>query len=128
MASAIDLYYLERQLANQGTTALKSAFKSAINSTTGAKTFTALNTANSRAVYKDQRLQRITIQAPHYIFKQNHGFEGTKSNGINMRLKETDVLSKAIDTSNILNTLADGIAEIRLSQVTALINFSKNGR
>jgi len=127
MASAIDLYNLERQLATKGTAALKSALKNAINSTVGFKTFAALNQANSRAVYRDQRLQRITIQAPHYIFKQNYGFEGTKSNGINMRLKETDVLAKALDTSNILNTLADGISEIRLSQVAALIKFSNNG-
>lgn len=128
MASAIDLYNLEKQLAKKGTTALKVALKNAINSTVEIKTFAALNTANSRAVYKDQRLQRITIQAPHYVFKQNYGFEGSKSNGINMRLNQTDVLSKALDSSNILNTLADGIAEIRLSQVTTLINFSKNGR
>jgi hypothetical protein len=128
MASAIDLYNLERQLANKGTSSLKVALKNAINSTAGIKTFAALNTANSRAVYKDQRLQRITIQAPHYIFKQNYGFEGSKSNGVNMRLKKTSVIAKALDTSNILNTLADGISEIRLSQVSSLIHFSLNGR
>lgn len=128
MASAIDLYNLEKQLGSKSAATLKSGLKNAINSTTGANTFAALNTANSRAVYKDQRLQRITIQAPHYIFKQNYGFEGSKSNGINMRLKETDVLSKALDTSNILNILADSIADIRLSQVTSLINFGNYGR
>lgn len=128
MASAIDLYNLERQLANKGTSALKIALKNAINSTVGIKSFESLNSANSRAVFRDQRLQRITIQAPHYIFKQNFGFEGSKSNGINMRLEATSVLSKALDSSNILNTLADGIADIRLSQVSALINFQKNGR
>lgn len=128
MASVIDLYNLEKQLGNKSAAALKTALKNAINSTVGALTFAALNTANSKAVFKDHRLQRIVIQAPHYIFKQNYGFEGSKSNGINMRLGSTDVLSKALNSSNILNTLADDIADIRLSQVTALINFSNNGR
>jgi hypothetical protein len=128
MLSLIDLYNLEKQLGSKSAAALKTALKNAINSTVGAKTFAALNAANARAVFKDNRLQRITIQAEHYIFKQNYGFEGSKSNGINMRLQSTDVLAKALNTSNILNTLADGIADIRLSQVTALINFSGNGR
>lgn len=128
MASAVDLYYLEKQLASKSTTDLKNALKIAIASTTLSKTGKAMSDAGSRAVFKNNRLERITIRAPHYIFKQNFGFEGSKSNGINMRMKATDVLSKALDSSQVLENLADSISEIRLSQVTALINFSKNGR
>lgn len=40
-----------------------------------------------------------------------------------MRLKATDVIAKAIDSSNVLEILADEISEIRLSEVTARINF-----
>lgn len=128
MAGAIDIKTLEKELASKTTSALKSALKSAIAQTTNAKSGLAQKQATSGAVFKFDRLQRITIKAPHYIFKQNYGFEGTKSNGITMRLKATEVVEQAINTGAILENLADGISEIRLSQVAAIINFGKNGR
>ena len=128
MAGIMDIYMLERELASKTTSTVKRDLKSAISATSHAKTGEALKKASSRSVFKHDRLQRIAIKAPYYIFMQNYGFEGSKSNGVNMRLKETSVIAKALDTSNILNTLADGISEIRLSQVSTLINFSKNGR
>lgn len=121
--SAIDFYQLERKLANTATRSIANALKTAIDRTTQKKSGTALQQAGSRAVYKQERLQRITLKAPHYIFKQHYGFEGTKKNGINMRLKPTDVLNIAINSSNALEELIDGIGEIRADQVTAKINF-----
>lgn len=121
--SAIDLYNLEKQIANRSVTAIRTGTKRAIGETTNSKSGEALRQAGSRAVFKDNRLQRITIRAPHYIFKQHYGFEGSKKNGVMMRLKPTDVISKALEYSNVLETLADEIAEIRLSEVTSKINF-----
>ena len=121
--SAIDLYNLEKGLANRSTKAIRTGIRNAILATTKNKSGLALNTAGSRAVFKDQRLQRITIKSQDYIFKQNYGFEGQKKNGIMMRLKATSVIARALETSNVLETLADEIAEIRLSEVTAKINF-----
>ena len=121
--SAIDLYNLEKGLANRSTKAIRTGIRNAILATTKNKSGLALNTAGSRAVFKDQRLQRITIKAQDYIFKQHYGFEGQKKNGIMMRLKATNVIARALETSNVLETLADEIAEIRLSEVTAKINF-----
>jgi len=123
MSSAIDRYNQEKKLAGITTRALRSGLRNAIDRTTNRKTGTAVNEAGSRAVFKDQRLQRVTLRAPHYIFKQHYGFEGNKKNGIMMRLKPTDVLTKAIEQANVLETLADGIAEIRMDEVTARINF-----
>lgn len=123
IASAVDLYNIEKAIASKGTKAISSALKFAIDRTTYKKSGEAIKLASSRAVFKDNRLQRLTLRAPHYIFKQHFGFEGTKKNGINMRLKPTGVLNIAVDRSNILETLADEIAEVRLSEVTSKINF-----
>jgi hypothetical protein len=123
MSSAIDRYNQEKKLAGVTTRALSSGLRNAIDRTTNRKTGTAVNEAGSRAVFKDQRLQRVTLRAPHYIFKQHYGFEGNKKNAIMMRLRPTDVLTKAIEQANVLETLADGIAEIRMDEVTARINF-----
>lgn len=128
MPSFVDLYFLEKDLANKATSSLKNALISSISSTTISRTGLALRTAGSRSVFKEERLQRITIRAPHYIFKNNFGFEGTKKNGVVMRLKATGVINMALEKSNVLETLADGISEIRLSQVTSKINFKKDGR
>ena len=128
MAGAIDILSLEKELASKSTNAIKSSLKSIIRSTTHSRTGNALRVASAGSRFKNDRLQRITIKAPHYIFKQNYGFEGTKSNGINMRLQQTSVIEKALDQSNVLETLADTLSEIRLSQVAAIIQFNRNGR
>ncbi len=134
MVSAVDRYNLEKKLAGTATRSLRTGMRYAIDRTTndarviGGKYIyrnsgLALKDAGSRAVFKDQRLQRLTLRAPHYIFKQHFGFEGNKKNGIMMRLRATDVLNKALEQANVLETLADGIAEIRMDEVTARINF-----
>jgi len=134
---SVDLYQLERDLARKTTALIRGSLRSAIRSTvsdkktilSGGKTYTYDNTGNalkksgSRAVFKYDRLQRITIKAPQYIFQQQYGFEGRKSNGVNMRLKATDVITQTLSSSRVLDTLADEISEIRLSQITAKINF-----
>lgn len=122
---SVDLYQLEKQLATRTTASLRRSIRSAIQQTTNSKTSTgeALKRSGSRAVFKFDRLQRITIRAPHYIFKQHHGFEGPKKNRVNMRLKATGVITQAVNSTNVINTLADEISEIRLSQITAKINF-----
>jgi hypothetical protein len=124
--SAIDLYNLEKKAAGNATRSIRSGLKSAIAKTTFKQSGTALNQAGSRAVFKDNRLQRVTIKAPHYIFKQHHGFEGKKKNGIMMRLRSTGVINIALDETNVLETLADQISDIRASKVESAINFERN--
>jgi hypothetical protein len=121
--SSIDLYNLEKRAAGRSVTSIRYGIKSAINQTTNSKSGLALSSAGARSVFKDNRLQRIALKAQHYIFKQHHGFEGNKKNGIMMRLKQTSVITKALDDSKILETLADELSEIRLSEVTSRINF-----
>lgn len=137
MPGAVDTYQLERNLANKTTRVLRTAVRSAISKTVSDKrivqsggnsylydnTGNAIKQAGSRSVFKNGRLQRFTIRAPHYIFKQQYGFEGTKSNGVNMRLNATTVINKALEEANILESVADEISEIRMEEVISIINF-----
>lgn len=123
----MDTYSLEKELANKSTRILRAALRNAIKTTSVRRSGLALR-AGSRAAFKDRRLQRLIIKAPHYVFKQHYGFEGAKSNGVNMRLAPTDVLTKAVESSDVLETLIDGIAQIRTEQVIAAINFTKDGK
>lgn len=126
MPGVVDTLQLEKALASKTTRALTSSFKSAVYKTTHSRTGEAKRITGSRAVFKFNRLQRIVLKAPGYIFKQNYGFEGTKSNGVNMRLQATAVIDLALNDPKILNDLADGITNIRGEQVLAAINFDLN--
>ena len=124
--SAVDLYNAERQAASKATATVRSGVRSAISRTTDKRSGQALKAVGSRFVFKDNRLQRVTIKSNDYIFKQHYGFEGTKKNGVNMRLRATGVINLALQNTNVLETLADSIGEIRADQITAKINFPVN--
>lgn len=121
--SAVDLYNLERKAGGNAAKILRVGLRAAISETFNTTAGGESRKATSRAVYKEDRLQRITIKAPSYIFKQHFGFEGRKKNGVNMRLKSTDVINKALLKSNVLEKLADDIANIRIDQFALKINF-----
>ena len=125
MTGAIDIAQREKEITSQAVKKLRAAVRQAVASTSQSRTGEALKMANAGSRFKFGRLQRITMKAPYYTLMQNYGFEGQKSNGVNQRLIATDVFAKAIDSSNILETLADEISEVRLDQVTALIKFKK---
>ena len=76
-----------------------------------------------KARFSQNQLRRIVIDAPKYIFIQNYGFEGTKRNGINMRLKAKRTIDDAIKDTDIMNYLADHISELRADDIVAV--FSK---
>lgn len=125
MAGKIDIAQKEKEIASVAVNKLRIAVRQQIGNTSTKRTGEALKIGNAGSRFKFGRLQRITMKAPYYIFMQNYGFEGSKKNGVNQRLKATDVLTKAIESSNILENLADDISELRLDQVAALIQFKK---
>lgn len=125
MAGAIDTLKREKEITATAVKKLRAAVREQISKTSNIKTGQAIRIGGASSRFKNNRLQRIVIQAPHYVFKQNYGFEGRKSNSVNQRLKATDVFSKALDSANILEKLADDISELRIEQVTALINFNR---
>ncbi|WP_417365576.1 hypothetical protein [Flavobacterium beibuense] len=126
MASAVDLYLLEKSIGNNAAKQLRNAFRKAIRSTVNVKGESKKATVNAR--YKAKRLDRLTFSAPHYIFKLNYGFEGTKKNGVNMRLKATNVLNIALEDSGILEALANDISELRAEEIITALNFIRSGR
>lgn len=129
MPEILDTLIQEKQLAKKETQRLRRAFKKSIKQSVNVTSSGEAKKATVRSRFKRGRLDRLIFVAPDYIFKQHYGFEGTKKNGVAMRLKSTNVLNKAIDGSNVLETLADGIADIRAEQVMFQINFNNtNGR
>lgn len=125
MTGLIDMISKEKEVTGKAVKQLRSTVKDQISKTTDSKSGQALRTGGAGSRFKNNRLQRITLSAPYYIFMQHYGFEGKKSNGVNQRLKATDVFTKAIQSANVLETLANEISEIRLDQVSALIKFQK---
>lgn len=125
MTGIIDITQKEKEITSQAVKKLRSAVRQEISNTSELRTGVASRTGGAGSRFKYGRLQRITMSAPYYIFMQHYGFEGKKSNSVNQRLKATDVFAKALDSSKILETLADEISELRLDQVTALIKFNK---
>lgn len=126
MASSVDIYMLEKKIGNEAAVKLRSAFKSAIRNTVNVRGESKNATVRSR--FKDNRLDRISFVAPHYIFKQHYGFEGTKKNGVNMRLKATNVLNKALQSSGILDNLATDLSNLRAEEVLTNISFIPSGK
>jgi hypothetical protein len=125
MAGRIDFIQKEKEIALKAVKKLRGAVRQQIANSSTSRTGNELRLGNAGSRFKDGRLQRLTIKAPYYTFMRNYGFEGKKSNGINMRLKATEAIAKALESSSILDSLADEISEIRLDQVAALIQFKK---
>jgi len=124
MAGTFDILARERQIGNEAVTTLRTDFKEVLSRAINISGASKKSTVRSR--FRDGRLDRLTFVAPDYVFKQNFGFEGQKKNGVNMRLKATDVLNKALQKSGVLVNLADDLAELRAEEIMVKMNF--NGR
>lgn len=119
---ATNLTALEKKLARNEAAKLRRAFRREIKNSTNTITgLAAKSTVRTR--FKRGRLDRLTFVAPQYVFIQHNGFEGKKSNGVTQRLKATNVVNKAVTKSKVLNSLIDGITNIRAEEVTARITF-----
>lgn len=122
MAGVIDTIAAEKALSKKAADILRKNFKNQIKQAVDSKGESKKSTVRTR-FSRDGRLDRITFFAPHYIYKQNYGFEGPKSNNVNMRLKATEVITKTLDTSGFLDTLVTEIAELRGESIIAKMNF-----
>ncbi|MRX40569.1 hypothetical protein GJU43_14870 [Flavobacterium sp. LC2016-23] len=125
MTGTIDILKREKEITANAVKKLRPAVREEVGKSSNSRSGNALRLSGAGSRFKNGRLQRITMSAPYYIFMQHYGFEGKKSNGVNQRLKATDVFTKAIESSNIIESLANEISELRIDQVTALIKFSK---
>lgn len=72
---------------------------------------------NVKTRYNKGQLVRLAINGPKHLFIQNYGFEGVKSNGVNMRLKATNVVTSAIERSKVVDYLAEAISSYRADEI-----------
>ncbi len=110
-----------RKAARKLKTALKNLVQKGFETTQGNS---EILKSTVLAKMDGSELQRLAIKMPHYAFKHHFGFDGVRSNGLKLRLyKQQGFLNKTITEANVLEQLADEIAEIRGEQVTNVINF-----
>ncbi len=113
----------EKQIAQQAVNKLQNAVNHNITQlfdSTGNTGGMRLNTKVKSRFNKGQ-LVRLSVSGPKHLYVQHYGFEGVKKNGINMRLKETNVVNSAIESSNVVEFLAQAIGEARADEV--IVNF-----
>jgi hypothetical protein len=123
MASQLDLFMLEKQAGTQFANRIKRNLLSSIRSKTKKGEGLALK-STVKPFYKNNLLERITIFTPYYIYPILHvGFEGTKSNGINARLKARDFIIDAVERGKAVEELADIIGNQRAEVIVNRINF-----
>ena len=123
MAGQIDLFMLEKQAGTQFANRIKRNLLSSIRSKTQKGSGLA-SKSTVKPIYKNDLLERITIFTPYYIYPILHvGFEGTKSNGINARLKAREFIIDAIENGKIVEELADMIGNQRAEVIVNRINF-----
>ena len=68
-------------------------------------------------------LQALTIKATDATFKQHYGFEGTKSNGVRMKMKPHNHFNKVLNKGTVLDKLINEIGSIRATEITRNIQF-----
>lgn len=111
----------ERDIANQAKAKLKSSVIANIVRTFPSSSGEMKNNTDVKASFNKGQLVRLGISGPKHLYVQNYGFEGVKSNGINQRLKATNVVNNAIEESGIVDFLSEALSEFRAEQIVALI-------
>lgn len=109
----------EREIAQQAKNKLQNAVTHSISrlfEPSGNSGGMRLNTTVQPRFNKGQ-LVRLSVVGPKHLYIQNYGFEGVKSNGINMRLEETNVVNSAIKSSGVVDFLAQALGEARADEI-----------
>ena len=123
MAGELDLFMLEKQAGTQFANRIKRNLLSSIRNKTNKGNGLALK-SNVKPIYKNELLDRITIFTPYYIYPILHiGFEGTKKNGVNFRLKAREFIMDALEQGKAVDELADVIGSQRAEVIVNRINF-----
>lgn len=129
MAGEIDNFLQEKQIGSEFSKRLSRNLKVSIRSKIEKETGRALR-SRVKPVYKSGLLERLTIFTPYYIYPILHiGFEGTKKNGVNQRLKAREFLVDAIENGRFVEDLADVVGANRAEAIMSKIDFKllRNG-
>lgn len=123
MAGQLDIFMLEKQAGTEFANRIKRNLLSSIRSKTKKGEGLALK-STVKPFFKNGLLDRITIFTPYYIYPILHlGFEGTKANGVNVRLKAKEFILDALENGKAVEELADIIGEQRTEVIVNRINF-----
>lgn len=111
----------ERQVGKKYAGLLQGSIRAAINQEQKSFSTLALKTKVVSRM-KNGKLQRLALETTKHSFVHHYGFEGIRSNGKYLNLKEKNHLS-SLRSVKVLNGLADEISSIRGDHVIAQINF-----
>lgn len=125
MPGEIDIFLAEKNIGKEfSTRAKKNLLNSIRRKLKKGKTGNALKTS-VRPVYKNGMLYSLVITTPYYVYPILHmGFEGTKSNGVNQRLRAMNILTDAVENGRLVEDLANQIGELRASQIATRVSFA----
>lgn len=126
-----NLTELEKKAGQKASRTLRRDFKSVLKASIVSRTGEMIRKAGTGVRMKYDALDSIVIRATPATFIQHYGFEGTKKNGVFMRLKSYGHFDHLFDKTNSLETLASEVAELRGEEVetniTNIISVT-NGR
>lgn len=131
MPSAVDAYLAantteisEEAIGKQFANRIKSNLLASIRNKVNSKSGLALKSI-VKPVFNSGQLDKITIFTPYYIYPVlNYGFEGTKKNGVNMRLKGKNFLDDTFENGKVVQDLADLIGSQRANSIILRTAFA----
>jgi len=127
MASVVDAYLAnksEKDIGTEFTYRIKRNLLSSIKNKLESRKGLALK-STAKPTYKNELLDRITLFTPYYIFPiLDYGFEGTKINGINMRLNAGRFLADSLENGKVIKDLADIVGNRRANDIMFRTNFA----
>lgn len=124
MASEIDIFLAEKKVGTDFANRIKRNLLTSIkqNVKKGATGMALKSTA--KPFYKNGLLDKITLYTPYYIYPILHyGFEGSKKNGINFRVKARQFLSDAVENGKLVEDLATIIGDQRATAIMNRVAF-----
>ena len=111
----------ERKIGKKYSRLLQSAVRNAINQENQSFKTLALKTKVGYRI-KNERLQRLVLNAPKQSFVHHYGVETIRSNGRKLSLKARNHLD-SFKQIQVMNSLATEIGDVRAEEVIAQINF-----
>lgn len=127
MASSIDAYFAgktEQDIGRDYASRVKRNLLLSIRSKTSKGATGMALKSTAKPVFKHGLLERITLFTPYYIYPiLDYGFEGTKVNGVKMRLQAGKFLADALENGKVIQDLADVIGNQRADAILFRTNF-----
>lgn len=123
MAGEIDILILEKQIGKEFSGKIKKNLLASIRTNVSSRSGLALKSKTRANYSKDGYLHSLTMTLPYYIFPiLNFGYEGSKSQSLNYRVKARNFISEALEGGRLVEDLASKIGNNRASAVIGRID------